>query len=112
MEDLTNAPFYSVLTNGRTDSSIREAEVMYLIYSDKGKISNKFLALKNIARANAENITQSIKTTLKEHGGFTDANLYQKMIGFGADGASVNMGCHNGIGARLKRKQPLTGWVS
>ena len=107
VEDLTNAPFYSVLTNGRTDSSIREAEVMYLIYSDKGKISNKFLALKNIARANAENITQSIKTTLKEHGGFTDANLYQKMIGFGADGASVNMGCHNGIGARLKRKQPL-----
>ena len=73
---------------------------MYLRYSDKGKISNKFLALKRT-------ITQSIETTLKRHGGFTDANLYQKMIGFGADGASVNMGCHNGIGARLKRKQPL-----
>jgi hypothetical protein len=79
---------------------------MYVRYSDHGKISNKFLALKNIARANAENVATLIETTLKEYGGFTDANLYKKLVGFGADGASVNMGSHNGIGARLQRMAP------
>jgi hypothetical protein len=44
---------------------------------------------------------------LKEYGGLTDENLYQKLVGFVADGANVNMGCHSGIGARLQRKQPL-----
>ena len=107
VEDLQKAPFYSTLTDGSTDSSVREAEIMYVRYSNHGKISNKFLALRNIPRANAENITTLIETTLKEYGGFTDANLYMKLVGFGADGASVNMGCHNGIGARLQRKQPL-----
>ena len=87
---------------GSTDSSVREAEIMYVRYSDKENISNKFLALKNIPHANAENLTQLIENTLKEYRGFTDANLYEKMVGFGADGTSVNMGCHNGIGARLK----------
>ena len=48
-----------------------------------------------------KNLTQLIENAVKEYGGFTDANLYEKMVGFGADGASVNMGCRNGIGARL-----------
>ena len=80
---------------------------MYVRFSNHGKISNKFLALRNVDRANAENVTTLIETTLKEYGGFTDANVYKKLVGFGADGASVNMGCHNGIGARLQRNQPL-----
>lgn len=105
VEALMKAPFYSTLT-GSTDSSVREAKIMYVRYSDHGKISNKFLALKNIARANAENVATLIETTLKEYGGFTDANLYKKLVGFGADGASVNMGSHNGIGARLQRMAP------
>ena len=106
-EAIKKAPFYSVLTDGSTDSSVREAEAMYVRYSNHGKISNKFLALKNIPHANAENVTNLIETTLKEYGGLTDENLYQKLVGFGADGASVNMGSHSGIGARLQRKQPL-----
>ena len=53
---------------------------MYVRYSDHGNISNKFLALKNIARANAENVATLIETTLKEYGGFTDANLYKKLV--------------------------------
>ena len=79
---------------------------MHVRYSDKGKISNKFLALKNVPRANAENLTKLLENTLKEYGGFTDENLCEKMIGFGADGASVNMGRRSGIAARLK-SQPL-----
>ncbi len=47
-EALKKAPFYSTLTDGSTDSSVREAEIMYVRYSNHGKVSNKFLALKNI----------------------------------------------------------------
>ena len=103
-EAIKKAPFYSVLTDGSTDSSVREVEAMYVRYSDHGKISNKFLALKNIPRANAENVTNLIETTLKEYGGLTDENLYQKLVGFGADGASVNMGSHSGIGCQTTKE--------
>lgn len=68
---------------------------MYVTYSNHGK----FLALRNIARAKAENITTLIETTLKEYRGFIEANVYKKLVGFGAGGASVSMGCQNSIGA-------------
>ena len=74
VEVLKKVPFYSILSDGSTDSSICEAEIMYVRYSDKGKISNKFLALKNVPRANAENLTKLLENTLKEYGGFTDEN--------------------------------------
>ena len=108
--ELSAAPFYSVMTDGTTDSSVCEAEIMYVRYCVKGKPSNRFLALRNLPRANAENITSLIESSLKEFGGIPDANLYAKIVGYGADGASgasVNMGSHSGVGQRLREKQPL-----
>ena len=59
--------------------------------------------LKNVFRANAENLISLIEETLKEYGGLTDENLYNKMVGFGADGAAVNKSSQSGIGVRLKQ---------
>ncbi|CAM1313436.1 Uncharacterised protein r2_g2398 [Pycnogonum litorale] len=106
-KDLCQAPFYSIITDGTTDASVSEAEIMYVRYCCKGKIATRFLALRNVAKANSENLTTIIEDTVKEIGGITDANLYAKLVGFGADGASVNMGRQSGIAARLKTKQPL-----
>ena len=105
--ELSAAPFYSVMTDGTTDSSVCEAEIIYVRYCVKGKLSNRFLALRNLPRADAENITSLIESSLKEFGGIPDANLYAKIVGYGADGASVNMGSLSGIGQRLREKQPL-----
>ena len=62
--------------------------------------------LKNVSRANAENLTNLIAETLKEYRRLTDENFY-KIVCFGADGAAVNMGSQSGIGVRLKQSQPL-----
>ena len=45
----------------------------------------------------------------KECGRLTDVNLYNKMVGFGADGAAVNMGSRSGIGVWLNQSQP---WIT
>ena len=73
------------MTDGTTDSSVCEAEIIFVQYCNKRKLSNRFLALRNVDRANAE----------------------KKVVGYGADGASVNMGCHSGVGKHLRGKQPL-----
>jgi hypothetical protein len=105
--ELSATPFYSVMTDGTTDSSICEAEIMFVRYCNKGKLSNRFLALRNLDRANAENIAKVVDDSLTKFGGITDEDLYNKVVGYGADGASVNMGCHSGVGKRLTNKQPL-----
>ena len=105
--ELSVAPFYSVMTDGTTDASICEAEIMFVRYCSKGKLSNRFLALRNLDRANAENIVKVIEDSLTKVGGIPDEDLYPKAVGYGADGASVNMGYHSGVGKRLMDKQPL-----
>ena len=65
------------------------------------------MALRNLERANAENITKVIEETLKNFGSVSEEDLHKKAVGYGADGASVNMGCHSGVGERLKQKRPL-----
>jgi hypothetical protein len=76
-------------------------------YTEKGLINSKFLRLKNVERATAENITKELESAVQEYGELKGDAVYEKMVGFGADGASVNMGSKHGIGARLTEKQPL-----
>ena len=45
--ELSAAPSYSVMTDGATDLSVCEAEIMFVRYCNKGKLSNRFLALCN-----------------------------------------------------------------
>ena len=84
-----------------------EAEILYVRYANKGKVSNRFLALRNLSRANAENITNVIVDSLKEFGGIAEAKIFDKLVGYGADGASVNIGHKSGVGKRIQNKQPL-----
>ncbi|CAB4014784.1 Hypothetical predicted protein [Paramuricea clavata] len=106
--ELSTTPFYSILTDGTTDTSVCEAEILYVRHCNKGKISNRFLALRNLERANAENITKVIEETVKDFGGVSEEDLYKKAVGYGADGASVNMGCHSGVGERLKQLSSIS----
>ena len=76
-------------------------------YAEKGIINNRFLCLKNVKRATAENITKEIEKGVQDYGGLPADEMHKKMVGFGADGASVNTGCKQGIGVRLAEKQKL-----
>ncbi|CAB4004512.1 zinc finger 862-like [Paramuricea clavata] len=71
--DLKEAKFYSVLTDGTTDCSVTEKELVYVLFASLGITNNE---------------------------------LYSKLVGFGADGASVNSGDKNGVKALLQEKSP------
>ena len=110
-EDLTKAKFYSVLTDGSTDSSITEKEVVYVLYfnphskSDEVEVKLSFLYLKDVKKADAPGIKTAIEDSFHSLG-ILPSELYSKLIGFGADGASVNSGNKNGVKALLEEKAP------
>ena len=112
-EDFTKAKFYSVLTDGSTDKSVTEKEVLYVLYFDPHSNSNpdevevklSFLCLKNVKKANAEGITNAIEESFQSLG-ILPNELYSKLVGFGADGASVNSGNKNGVKALLEKNAP------
>ena len=89
------------MTDGTTDSSLCKAEIIFVRYCNNGRLSNRFLALRNVDRAKV------LEDSLANVGGIPGEDVYKKAVGYGADGASVNMGCHSGVGKHLKDKQPL-----
>ena len=141
VDKLEKAQFYSILTDGPTDSSISENEAVLVVYFDVDEMTVKssFLKLVFLEAGNAEGILEGIeagnaKRILEgievgnakgilegiEAGnakgileGIDDAfksigieNFYEKLVGFGADGASVNRGDKEGVKTLLREKCP------
>ena len=98
---------------GSTDSAISENEAVFIIYFDpcveKIKIVASFLKLVFLKSAAAYGIVDSISYAFKV---VNIDNFYEKLVGFGADGASVNRGNKQSVKAILKEENPwLTfGW--
>ena len=107
--DLAKAKFYSVLTDGSTDSVITEKEVVLHFdpYSNEEEIEVKlsFLYLKDVSKADAQGIKTAIEDSFHYLGILPD-ELYSNLIGFGADGASVNSGNKNVVRALLEQSAP------
>ncbi|KAL5466710.1 hypothetical protein EMCRGX_G030858 [Ephydatia muelleri] len=70
--------FFSVMMDGTTDSSVSDAEIIYIRY-----------------------------TAFESNLQMTKETIFSKLVGFGSDGASVMTGCKSGVSTRLKREQPL-----
>ena len=66
----------------------------------------RFLAYVNISRANASTITESIVKTLEQHLHLTKQVIFERLVGFGSDGAAVMTGCKSGVATVLKKEQP------
>ena len=93
---LETAPFYSVLTDGSTDSSITEKEAIFVVTFDPSPLgSNKigvnisFLSIVDLKAADSNGILESIEHAFENIG---VEDWFAKLIGFGSDGASVNTG--------------------
>ncbi|XP_066915547.1 zinc finger protein 862-like [Clytia hemisphaerica] len=91
VNDLLNANYYSVLTDGSTDASITEQEVVYVLYLSGGEPKVKFLGIEAPDQATADGLKENIEKAFHN----TLANLC-------VDGASVNTGIHNGLGAKMQ----------
>ena len=105
--DLLKARYYSLLTDGSTDASILEQEVIYVLYlSDEGCPVVKFLSVETPEHAHADGLKACIENAFERIG---VVPLYKRLANFNVDGASVNTGLHNGLGVKLRESAP---WLS
>ncbi|XP_077863556.1 E3 SUMO-protein ligase KIAA1586-like [Saccoglossus kowalevskii] len=90
--------YISIMCDGATDSSIKENESIIVRYLDDGKPVNKLIGLVELEHAHADGIVAAID---KVFGSVGFEDYRNKLIGFCADGASVNMGETGGVRAKL-----------
>ena len=107
---LAKAKFFSIQADGSTDSANIEDELYLLVYFDPltndgvVHVRNKFFTVRRPARSNAEGLYECFVRALN-YVGVTDWE--NRLVGFGCDGASVNMGA-NGLRGYLEKAVP---WV-
>ncbi|XP_014668748.1 PREDICTED: zinc finger protein 862-like isoform X2 [Priapulus caudatus] len=98
---LSENKFLTVISDGSTDTAILENEVVYCRTARLGQANTYFCAFKTLERGDANCIYQACTTSLVEAIG---PNSLAKLVGFAADGASVNTGHANGVIAKLRGK--------
>lgn len=107
---LAKAKFCSIQADSSTDSGNVEDELFLVVYFDpytqdgKVHVKNKFLTVRQPARSNAEGLYECFVRALT-YAGIVDWE--NKLVGFGCDGASVNLGAH-GLRGYLEKSVP---WV-
>ena len=82
------AKFVSVTSDGATDASITEQEIVFVCYSSKGEPVTKFAGLRQPVSPDATGLFQAIMEALEDVGLNTE-ELAKKLVGFDCDGASV-----------------------
>ena len=104
-EERKDSPFISLLSDSLTDRSSAEEEIVYIRYIIQGVPVVRFLGLSRLESCKAPDILSSILECAMRVGLSSDI-ISKCLVGFGADGASVMMGCHNGVAALLKGLAP------
>ena len=102
IESLSTAKFVSIMSDGATDVSCLEEEIVYVRYVSYGAPKTFFVGLKEVDNAKAPGILKAIKSVMDE----IDAQWMQKLISTGTDGASVMMGRISGVVSLIRREAP------
>jgi len=103
---IKEARYISILCDGGTDKGIVENEVVCVKYvSKEGLGRTDFVSFVPVEHAHADGVLDAIDhafTNLQ----MSEREVTDRLIGFTADGASVNMGVKQGVQAKLKRRTP------
>lgn len=94
-----SARFMAPISDGSTDSSVTEAEILFARMCHRGVISTHFVGVKNVGKPDAQNICNAVTEMLSNN---LCENWQQKIVGMATDGASVMLGCKNGVVAKIK----------
>ena len=99
-EKLIKRNFYSLLTDGSTDSSVTEKEAFFVLSfnsrpegSDRICVELNYFDLVEPGTADANGIIKAITKSFNE----VNINYLDKLVGFASDGASVNREDKEGI---------------
>ena len=93
VKDLAKACYFCILSEGSTDSSVTEEELVHVLLLLCGKPKLKCPSIEPANNANAEGIHSCIKEAFGRVGVL---GLSKKVIALNVDGAVVNTGIHHG----------------
>ena len=100
---ISTSNYFSLLTDGSTDSAVIEEEVLYLLFLNEAKSEIKFFSIETPSHTTAEGLKEAISSAFKRTG---MTEFYTKLAGFNVDDASVNTGIHKGLAQLLRESSP------
>lgn len=103
IETIKDANYFSLLTDGSTDSASIEEEVIYLLFLKDGKPEVKFVSIETPSHTTAEGLKETITSAFKRIG---MSEFHTNLYGFNIDGAKVNTGIHKGLATLLRAESP------
>ena len=102
---ISKANYFSVLSDGGTDSAATEQETIYVLFIWEGTPVLKYLGIENVKNADAPGLNSTLEVAFNRFG---ITHYYNKLVGLNLDGASVSMGKHNGPNVLVPDEAP---WV-
>lgn len=93
---LKDVKLCTIMSDGSTDVSVIENEIVYIHFAFKGEVHCYFIWLIECEHANAGGIFAAIFKAVDFEDKARD-EIYSKIIAFAGDGASVNTGVINGV---------------
>ena len=100
---IQDSSLFTILIDETTDVTVKKQLIMYCRFVDPATATPRvcYIGMLPICDGKADTITAKIEQKLKE----LDLDI-QHMVAIGSDGASVMLGRHSGVSARLKREIP------
>ena len=104
---ISTSNYFSLITDGSTDSAVIEEEVLYLLFLNEGKPEIKFFSIETPSHTTAEGLKEAISSLFKR----TGMTEFHTIAGFKVDVASVNTGIHKGLAQLLRESSPCLNVV-
>ena len=113
---IDKSSFFSILIAGSTDASVVEKEAIFILTfepvppgSEEIEIKTTFIDLADLKAGDSHSVLNCIKKSFNDIG---IENIFDKLVGFGSDGASVNSGKKEGIITLLQNEKKCVsfGW--
>ena len=100
--DIQESKFLSLTGDDSTDISAIELSVWIVRTCNAGVISNKFIGITGLDKADAPSIVEGLNKLLKKNFDISLTDFGKKLTSVTVDGASVMLGIHTGVATRIK----------
>ena len=104
-ERMETMKFMCLIGDGSTDVSVQEQELWYVRAAHHGTVHVFFIGVSSPDQANAVGIVSCINTVLQDNHSLQWVDVMAKTVALSCDGASVMVGCRNGVSAIMKKEQ-------
>ena len=105
---ISTSNYFSLFTDGSTDSAVIKEEMIYLLFLNEGKPDIKFFSIKTTSHTTAEGLKEAISSEFKRTG---MTEFHTKLAGFNVDGALVNTVIQKGLAQLLHESSPCLNVV-